>query len=119
MTAAGDRARARGQVQHTPGPWEYGGIYNDRGGDSWYSVIHSPAKTGQHHTPRAAEALGISKDEALANARLIAAAPDMLEALGVLLEASRGLIGSDHEWIVSDAVGVATEAITKATGQTP
>jgi hypothetical protein len=65
-------------MEHTPGPWEAGKAYaQDK--NSWYAVVFSPAKNGRYHSPRAAEALGIDKAEAEANARLIAAAPDLLE----------------------------------------
>lgn len=65
---------------HTPGPWEAGKAYK-HDANTWFAVVFAPAKTGKYHAPRAAEALGIDKDEAAANARLIAAAPDLLEVL--------------------------------------
>lgn len=50
------------------------------------------------------------RDECMANARLIAAAPDLLEALQMLLESN-----TQHSSIrVGDAIGCARKAIAKA-----
>jgi len=67
-------------MEHTPGPWEAGKAYK-QDENQYYSVIFSPAKTETFHTPRAAEALGVTQKEAEANARLISAAPDLLKEL--------------------------------------
>lgn len=65
--------------RHTERPWEAGKAHRQNN-NSWCAVVFSPAKTGIFHTPRAAEALGVTKEEAEANAQLIAAAPDLLAA---------------------------------------
>jgi len=60
---------------HTPGPWSI-----DKE-ERW--VIHEPeGKSGTLVVPE----IYLDDDEAIANARLIASAPDLLEALECLLE---------------------------------
>jgi hypothetical protein len=49
--------------------------------NDWYAVVFDNTKNGKPHHPRTAEVYGMSKIEAAEKARLIAAAPDMLEAL--------------------------------------
>jgi len=61
-------------AQHTPGPWA--------------QAIHSPADivVGDTQIASARYGLnGISRDQAIANARLIAAAPELLAALEAML----------------------------------
>lgn len=70
-------------ARHTVGPWDAGKAYKGSN-NSYFAAVFSPSKNGRHHTPRAAEALGVDKKEAEANARLIAAAPDLLAALKAL-----------------------------------
>lgn len=57
------------QTKHTPGPWFARG-----------STISAPSGTGEGHTFTLAELGGIYPEKA-ANARLLAEAPAMLEAL--------------------------------------
>lgn len=104
-------------TKHTPGPWESGKAYNTSGGDLWYSVVHSPAKAGTYHTPRAAEALGVSEEEALANARLIAAAPDLLDALVECLPDLKHYVAT-HGPGPDKRLDAVLAAIAKATGST-
>jgi hypothetical protein len=99
-------------TQHTPGPWNYAGPSNI--GRDTYSIYGSgplaytagPADYG---------------DAAEANARLIAAAPDLLAIVDYLAEAHRdgaqevyfgALFGDDDITTLGDAV---TAAIDKAT----
>lgn len=63
------------EFKGTPGPWEVAGPYCDAVGaefdSAWYKAIcHRPERTG-----------GKLADEYNANMRLIAAAPELLEAL--------------------------------------
>jgi len=58
-------------TKHTQGPW----VFNTSGVDSFYV-------TPQHHT-----LWTVAKTYTLADARLIAAAPDLLDALKIALEA--------------------------------
>ena len=78
-------------TRHTPGPW--------RIGDAGFTVF-GPPKPG-------ALAETIAPVKSRANARLIAAAPDLLAALQAALP-----IGGPHRWWHDDA----RAAIAKATG---
>lgn len=60
-------------VKHTPGPWT--ARFIDAQGQPVVSAEHYEVATCWHHC------VGSIEKEALANARLIAAAPDLLEAL--------------------------------------
>lgn len=87
------------KVTHTPGPWvelhDFDGDYGIFGGPNLVAVTN-------HDT-----------DEDHANARLIAAAPEMLEALEELLGRVQGLLGGEPAelWCKADA------AIRKAKGE--
>lgn len=87
---------------HTPGPWHQGGL--DRHDKHWMRET------------RDAKGRGIAwcgtfpEDEAHANARLIAAAPEMLEALEMVMR--RGRIDDSEE-----AMNQVAAAITKAKGE--
>jgi hypothetical protein len=81
-------------TQHTPGPWEI--LYNDPEEEYWVTRPHydaGPAKIVYH----------------IEDARLIAAAPDLLEALQHLMVA--------HGEQLDYAFQQAQEAIAKATGE--
>lgn len=65
--------------KHTPGTWYAVGAWVEMEDDNVADICTcNPADIGQEH-------LGRSDEEIMANARLIAAAPDMLEALQELL----------------------------------
>lgn len=95
-------------AQHTPGPWHVGEgvaqriIYDSRG---WpiadAKLFHGNSRSG----------------EDVPNARLIAAAPDMLEALKAIIDNDGGE-GSKHYHAIKlfDAREKARAAIAKATG---
>jgi len=63
------------QTKHTPGPWKY---YNHEP-HQVTGTLKGVGIAGPGH--EIGVAYGWSKDEAIANAKLIAAAPEMLEAL--------------------------------------
>jgi hypothetical protein len=64
----------------TPGPWKADGYHVRQSGQRGTRMIADVCYTGPHHTPPNEYPKSCRiKDEA--NARLIAAAPDMLEAL--------------------------------------
>lgn len=112
--------------KHTPGPWsvsngqvmsEYAIKAECRGSGFGSSVAIVTQRDGQNPLPH---------DEAMANARLIAAAPELLDALRGMLaivENSRGvagyhLNGDTAEWDEFDEIDIAHTAIAKATGET-
>jgi hypothetical protein len=89
---------------HTPGPWfTTDGIYNEikassKRGKTWVIARITAARTGH--------------DEAKANARLIAASPDLLEALERLIERVSDLGANGF----SQEVARGKAAIAKAKG---
>ena len=98
------------KMKHTPGPWK---ITDKIDGQFAYTPrIHvGPAVvyyTAGYHT---AEQDSEFKAIAEANARLIAAAPELLDALQEIVEAQKGgYLGWSH-------IDAASAAIAKATGQ--
>ena len=94
-------------AKHTPGPWAYHNtptpfIYVNAGGLPICQIYTSTAH-------------GQSMGEQFANARLIAAAPELLEALQKMLPELRGLsIVSDT---AAEMLREAEAAIAKATGE--
>ena len=98
------------KASHTPGPWVLS--------DEWEGIlVHAPqsckfvcevTETNPVYTNPES---GISNAEALANARLIAAAPDLLFALENLLAVKNGEGGT-----VFDSDEIARAAIAKAKG---
>jgi len=100
----------RGGGQHTPGPWdiaEYEGLFVTA--SQPYKYVCDVVIT---HPAYAAPELVISKAEALANARLIAAAPDLLFALENLLVDKHGKGGPSR----TGKKRCANQAIAKAKG---
>lgn len=97
-------------TKHTPGPWtvnphfNHGAEVRSLASVAWCSVASTHGASGSQV---------IDVAEARANARLIAAAPDLLEAL----EAAHGylvMMGTDH----ADHIrGVCRAAIAKAKGK--
>jgi hypothetical protein len=72
------------QATHTPGPWEIGKV-NKRDKNLWWAAVFTPKSTGKFHIPRACDALGVDREECEGNARLIASAPELLEALRAMV----------------------------------
>ena len=94
-------------AQHTPGPWEL--RPDDMGG---LSSLVFPAK--QPHPVAGVTGYYSGNGERLANARLIAAAPELLEALQRLsAQCERLRLPGETE---SDAERTARAVIAKATG---
>ena len=104
------------QTKHTPGPWKW--KYPECWEKDWYEgelpylysseeyVAHFGDCTTYYPTS------GGTPDEA--DRRLIAAAPDMLEALIALRDAASGLQHSDYEYVVEDQIEDATKVINLA-----
>ena len=92
---------------HTPGPWklklgkgiQYTYLVADKKGQDIANWAHYPNAT---------------KAQTKANARLIAAAPELLDALR---EAYAAMEPMHHEPVVSEALDAARAAIAKATGE--
>jgi len=94
---------------HTPGPWT---AFQSTA--SFFDVV----KGNGEYDPSVASVWASEGRPAGANARLIAAAPDLLEALRILTmmaETSGGTSGPDAELMA--ACDQANRAIAKATGQ--
>jgi hypothetical protein len=97
-------------MKHTPGPWKVAGQYRAHHQDEVRLRIDGPkgyiALTEPYNG---------SNKEIVANAHLIAAAPDLLEALEkiLVLNATQG-VGYD-EW--EGATEMADKAIAKAEGE--
>jgi hypothetical protein len=108
---------------HTPGPWEWECC------DYSMAILHgpdlfadhvlsvSPCKPCQERADPKEWTWGRCTTPTLANARLIAAAPDLLEAIRCLV----GLIGPTDDYLgmkFSDRIAKARAAIAKAEGRT-
>ena len=99
--------------KYTKGPWKIN-HHDHVNGDLWLTILggswditHNGAKgaiADSHYS-------AMSEEENLANARLISAAPDMLEALQSVLERNDeyggNIIGSDVEKEIKDAIAKA------------
>lgn len=92
------------KATHTPGPWKNSGPTWRHSSQCWSQAIR---------TPKVAEGLavghtagGSTREEAEANAHLIAAAPDLLEALQT---------GVDNDMPMTEWLQMARAAIAKAT----
>jgi len=93
---------------HTPGPWQ---VSND-------NVVHN----GEARVAKVLRHRGWESDDE-ANARLIAAAPEMLEALhGILSQENAAVIGNGGPWndpVTRAAFNAVRAAIAKAEGREP
>ena len=106
--------------KHTPGPWHWSG---DSLTHRQFN-IYAPSSAPQEHvctvnnlSPEKLDAR--DADVALANARLIAAAPDLLEVLKYC-RSKMAYIMCHGEWYTPEkAIKLADEAIAKAEGGTP
>ena len=105
-------------MSHTPGPWiarcddQTEGLKRGDNGIRFWSIRGEGKYRGDMCTVHAAEHIGgVTIDERDANARLIAAAPELLEALQGLVGKSTDTPGDwSREW------NAALAAIAKATG---
>ena len=91
-------------TQHTPGPW----FANDS--------LQLFAETGQHIASLDSSTEGFEGGTLYANARLIAAAPDLLAALIAFDDAFSHYCEGDPDSDEVSALYQAREAIAKATG---
>lgn len=98
-------------VKHTPGPWQIEGRYHGPLGSIYLSTMH-PMPIFE------LQPIVGDRDEHLANARLIAAAPELLDALKEIIEVLRkeaaGTVLNNQSL---DSIGIkANNAIAKAEG---
>lgn len=105
-------------MKHTPGPWR---IAEVEGGDPWQYEVR--AGTIPNYYGVVAKVYGIGEPNA--NARLIAAAPDLYEALQHIgkLEgqadeySGAGMVDSAHVKALRSASKIARAALAKAEGR--
>ena len=106
-------------TKHTPGPWVLKIRPAEHDNNITVAEIEQPRlvkyRGGIARLQSAEHIDGIAKDELIANARLIAAAPDMLEALKAISEVG---IREIHDWqaIAERMQATALAAIAKAEG---
>jgi hypothetical protein len=104
-------------MEHTPGPWEWSGGLSD----SYYRLVAPNADYRERNVLEVVEGTVYSEyssdsayiDATPANARLIAAAPDLLDALE---EFCGGLFSYPPGSIGDEVLQKAKAAIAKATG---
>lgn len=98
-------------AKHTPGPWSWGENYNGLYGSGPESEVLTYATY---------EGMWLSHvDQREANARLIAAAPDLLTTASAILKlAIENKYGKEEELraLVADIASMSSAAIAKATG---
>lgn len=94
-------------AKHTPGPWTIGDENNQH-----VEICIGDAVANLDRQDRYGLHMVFSREEMLANAHLIAAAPDLLEALDAALEAECRLMDYRPEW-----EDHARAAIAKAKGE--
>lgn len=87
---------------HTPGPWQEWNLFGSRTMKNWR--VGSKASPGIT-TPVAVVDDSIPSDEQVANARLIAASPDMLAALVTIADRLEAW-AETHERDIDTTVGV-------------
>lgn len=94
---------------HTPGPW--------RIGDACHTIF--PPKSDTHSLRAIASINGYrGSDEFRANARLIAAAPELLEACQTIAEQAKRTAITDGSYTIPYATyGALLRVIHKATGE--
>jgi hypothetical protein len=106
----------------TPGPWFVSGVRFRMNGGDWHSVnrYDDAAKKDENI---ACVGYDSRTGAGRADARLIAAAPDLAEALEMLLAANDDYFTDDQEIEfddpISDAADAARAALAKAKGETP
>lgn len=89
------------EAKHTPGPWAREGLR---------VYVHNRGTIAECPLPQSGGVFEVSS-----NARLIAAAPDMLAALKEMVDEADG-ISREHGWPLASRLDRARAAIAKATG---
>jgi hypothetical protein len=102
-------------ARHTPGPWQAIGTDPAEGGD-WFWIKAQPNAAMRGFTQEIGAVNGSQSDPTqAANARLIAAAPDLLEAAAALVEGEFGLMPDASAF--EAAMDRLAAAIAKARGE--
>ena len=106
-----------GVAQHTPGPWtSIQGTPTRESGGYWSVSVFSLSKA----KIRPARAQGEKPEEALANARLIAAAPELLSSMRGLLDsllAWQEQYDPDHsDGVTATQIGTARDLLARIEG---
>lgn len=103
--------------KHTPGPWEWVGSNLLYGGQRGYDEILAARDDGKPYGMHSALIdHHWNQEQAIANARLIASAPDLLEALKALTHSlDEGELLHDDQ---RNAFAASLKAISKETGET-
>ena len=97
-------------TKHTPGPWFAVGAWVEVEDDNVaYICTCHPDDIQQGH-------LGRSDAEIMANARLIAAAPELLAAAQTIMENLDGMVGEVTSGYHEDIIAPLRDAIAYATG---
>ena len=99
------------KAAHTPGPWKFGKELTARSGE-W--LVSFDAGSKGRGIAIAETRAGSGNEEA--NARLIAAAPELLAALETAYMALIGYLPAHRNDVTDAAIGAARAAITKAKG---
>jgi hypothetical protein len=104
------------ESKHTPGPWEVGALLGDPDGNSYEypTFYHIDSIKGKTYV---ADIMGALSPEAMPNARLIAAAPDLLEALMVLTNHAQETYPHFEDVRGQADIAAALAAIVKAKGE--
>ena len=102
-------------TSYTAGPWDRQNKGNVTSPSARHEVVAGINKDGSKCLPTICRMPGLS-DEDYANARLIAAAPDLLDALKRVERYLQGNRTGAH-FEESDIVGIVQTAIAKAEGQ--
>ena len=95
---------------HTPGPWPCIRLENENGPYATNYIAHIDCGVCMVWAP-------VGNSEREANARLIAAAPDLLAALELMVKEHRKQFGLDGAW--DSCLLKAEAALAKAKGETP
>ena len=106
---------------HTPGPWTFGRNTSSAAYVLASRVLVDPAGAERYGAPDAPEPVAICRGDSeirKANARLIAAAPDLLEALRRAAPIVEAFSEEDNTGHITAALLAIQAAIDRATGQT-
>lgn len=108
--------------KHTPGPWQTLNTAHIFTGLGAARADGTPAPSDDGWMIADCDMGGLPLGEVAANARLIAAAPELLEVARLVIEAGKNR--SDRDWEamhfdISEALEIALPAYTKATGEQP